>query len=189
MTIAFRPLEQRDLAMLAGWLAQPHVARWWHHETTPEALERDFGRSVRGEEPGEDLVVHVDGVPVGLLQRSFLRDYPEYRDELVGAGVDVPDGAVTLDYLIGDPGRTGRGLGARIIAAAARDTWVQQRGASAIVVPVSAANVASWRALEKAGFTRVGTADLEPDNPADTREHVVYRFDRPAAREVAREPR
>jgi len=123
MTIAFRPLEQRDLAMLAGWLAQPHVARWWHHETTPEAVERDFGRSVRGDEPGEDLVVLVDDAPVGLLQRSFLRDYPEYRDELVGAGVEVPDGAVTLDYLIGDPGRTGHGLGARVIAAATRDTW------------------------------------------------------------------
>jgi len=47
-------------------------------------------------------------------------------------------------------------------------------------VPVSTANVASWRALEKAGFARVGTADLEPDNPVDSREHVVYRLDRPA---------
>ena len=179
MTIAFRPLEQRDLAMLAGWLAQPHVARWWHHETTPEAVERDFGRSVRGDEPGEDLVVLVDDAPVGLLQRSFLRDYPEYRDELVGAGVDVPDGAVTLDYLIGLPGRTGHGLGARVIAAATRDTWSRHPGATTVVVPVSTANVASWRALEKAGFARVGTADLEPDNPVDSREHVVYRLDRP----------
>src|SRR5690606_15617464 len=112
--IAFRRLAREDLPTLGAWLAQPHVARWWHHETTPDALERDFGASVRGEEPGEDLVVLVDGVAVGLVQRSFLRDYPPYRDELVAAGVDVPDGAVTLDYPLGDTPATGHWPGTRV---------------------------------------------------------------------------
>ena len=43
------------------------------------------------------------------------------------------------------------------------------------LVPVHADNRASWRALERAGFTRVAEGDLEPDNPQDTRDHVVYR--------------
>jgi aminoglycoside 6'-N-acetyltransferase len=66
-----------------------------------------------------------------------------------------------------------------MIAQIAADTWRDLSAAKLILVPVHARNVASWRALEKAGFRRVGVADLEPDNPAETREHVVYRLDRP----------
>jgi aminoglycoside 6'-N-acetyltransferase len=179
--IAFRRLAHDDLPMLAAWLAGPHVARWWHHETTPAAVERDFGPSVRGEEPGEDLVVLLDGTPVGLVQRSFLRDYPRYRDELVAAGVEVPDGAVTLDYLLGDPTRTGHGLGTRVVAEAVRRAWAELPGATTIVVPVPVGNTASRRVLEKAGLHRVADADLEPDNPADPPPHAVYRAERPAS--------
>ena len=63
--------------MLAEWLREPQVARWWNHETTLEAVERDFGASARGEEPGEDLLVLLDGLPTGLLQRSAICDYPQ----------------------------------------------------------------------------------------------------------------
>lgn len=42
-----------------------------------DAVERDFGAGVRGEEPGGDLVVSQDGHPIGLLQRSVIGDYPE----------------------------------------------------------------------------------------------------------------
>ena len=74
--VTFRPLTLADLPMLTVWLKEPLVARWWSHETSAEAVERDFGPSVRGEEPGEDLVVCLDGQPIGLLQRSLIADYP-----------------------------------------------------------------------------------------------------------------
>jgi len=54
------------------------VARWWHHETSAEAVERDVGPIVRREEPNEDLLAFLDGEPLGLVQRSFLHGYPEY---------------------------------------------------------------------------------------------------------------
>ena len=44
----FRPLERTDFDLLAAWLAEPLVARWWNHETSPEALERDFGPTIDG---------------------------------------------------------------------------------------------------------------------------------------------
>jgi aminoglycoside 6'-N-acetyltransferase len=44
---------------------------------------------------------------------------------------------------------------------------------------VSAANRASWRALERAGFRRFAEGDLQPDNPLDSLEHYVYRLHRP----------
>ena len=176
--LSWRPLTAGDLPMLAGWLAEPAVARWWHHDSTPTGVERDFGPSVRGEEPGEDLVVLLGERPVGLLQRSVIADYPEDLEEF-GALVDVPDGAVELDYLIGDPDLRGRGLGSRLIAAAVEDTWRTGPDVPAVMVAVVAANIASWRAVERAGLTRIAEGPMEPDNPVDDPLHYVYRVDRP----------
>lgn len=94
----------------------------WNHDTGLEAVARDFAASVRGEEPGEDLVVSLDGRPFGLQERSVIADYPEDPAEFA-AVVDVPDGAVERDHLIGAPSMRGRGFGVRMIAAAVQDTW------------------------------------------------------------------
>ena len=50
-------------------------------------------------------------------------------------------------------------------------------GDAPVVVPVHAGNAASAGVLRAAGFSVVTEADLEPDNPADDRRHVVYRLD------------
>ena len=39
-------------------------------------------------------------------------------------------------------------------------------------------NVASWRALEKAGFTRAWSGVLDSDDPSDDGPAFVYRIDR-----------
>jgi aminoglycoside 6'-N-acetyltransferase len=174
----WRPLVRDDLPLLGRWLSEPGVARWWNHETSPEAVERDFGPSVRGEEPGEDLVLLLAGRPVGLLQRSRIRDYAEDAAALT-AVVEVPEDAYCLDYLLGEPALRGRGLGSRFIAHAVERTWQDHPDAGCILVPVVAANRASWRALEKAGLRRVASGELPPDNPVDDPLHHVYRVDRP----------
>ena len=176
--ICWRPVETTDFPLLATWLARPHVQRWWNHDTSPDAVERDFGPAARGEEPSEDLLALLDDRPFGLVQRCRLADYPDYLREL-RAVVDVPDTAMTLDYLIGEPKDTGRSLGTRMLASIVQHTWRDHPDVSAIVVPVVCGNHASWRALEKAGATRVATGDLTLDNPADDPAHHVYRFDRP----------
>jgi aminoglycoside 6'-N-acetyltransferase len=178
--ITWRRVTTTDFPLLGRWLAQPHVKRWWNHETSPEAVERDFITSARGEEPNEDFLALLDDEPVGLVQRSKLADYPEYLTEY-SAIVPVPDGTATLDYFIGDPARIGQGLGPRVIAAMVERTWTDYPDTPAIIVAVVAANRASWRALEKAGAIRIGTGDMEPDNPIDAPTHHVYRFDRPTA--------
>jgi aminoglycoside 6'-N-acetyltransferase len=177
-TLTWRPLAADDLPSLADWLREPEVARWWNHEHTAEAVERDFGASVRGEEPGEDLVVSLDGHPIGLLQRSVISDYPEDLAEFE-AVVEVPDGAIELDYLIADAALRGRGLGSRMITAAVQATWSDYTATPAVLVAVVAANTASWRALEKAGLSRIAEGAMSPDNPVDDPLHYIYRVDRP----------
>ncbi|MFD5318869.1 GNAT family N-acetyltransferase [Streptomyces sp. NPDC127098] len=179
MTFAFRRLTEPDFPLLAGWLARPHVARWWHHETSAEAVARDFGPAARGEEPSDDLLALFDRRPAGLVQRCAFADYPEYRAELA-AVVPVPAGAVTVDYLIGEPGLLGRGLGAAMVRAVLELTWAELPAVGCVLVPVVAANRASWRTLERAGLRRVGAGELTPDNPVDDPLHYVYRLDRPS---------
>jgi aminoglycoside 6'-N-acetyltransferase len=174
----FRRVTRADFGLLARWLAERHVARWWNHEFTAEAIERDFGDSVDGLEPNEDFVALHEGRAVGLVQCSRYADYPAYVDELSPI-LDVPHGAVSIDYLLGDPADTGRGLGSAMIAAFVARVWRTDPDATCIVVPVNAANAASWRALLRAGFRLVARGDLEPDNPIDDRAHEILRIDRP----------
>jgi aminoglycoside 6'-N-acetyltransferase len=175
--ITFRAVTPADFPLLGAWLAQPYIARWWNHETSPEAVERDFGPTARGEEPAEDLLALLDARPFGLVQRQRLADYPEDLASFV-ALLPVPPNAMSIDYLIGDPAMVGVGMGARMIRAVVADTWTAHPAAECILVAVNAANTASWRALESAGLVRVGEVDMPPDNPVDNPLHVVHRIDR-----------
>lgn len=176
--VEFRRVGRADFPLLARWLATEPVRRWWCHEWSAEAVERDFGPSVDGLEPNEDWLAEAGGLPFGLVQRSRVADYADNLAHFSSL-VDVPSGAVTLDYLLGDPDRLGQGLGTAMVAAMVQKTWRDLPDAPAVLVAVVAANTASWRALEKVGFARVASGDLPPDNPLDNPLHHVYRLDRP----------
>jgi len=172
--VELRPISRDDFPLLGEWLREPLIAEWWHDDPAPGALERRYGPSVDGADPARVLIASEQGEPVGLIQWYRLDDEPEYRAELE-AVVPVPAGAVSLDYLIGSADRRGRGLGRAMIVAALRE--VRAAGAPAVLVPVHAGNVASRRVLQRCGFRPVATADLEPDNPAHDRGHVLFRLD------------
>ncbi|MEJ2869212.1 GNAT family N-acetyltransferase [Actinomycetospora sp. OC33-EN08] len=178
MEVTFRHVTADDFALIGRWLAEPHVERWWAHEWSPEAIERDFGPTLRGEEPAEDLIASAYGRPIGLCQRSFWYAYPDEVEEFAPY-LDVPRDAMTIDYLLGEPADVGQGLGTALIRDLATDTFAAHPGCGVLLVPVNAGNPASWRALEKAGFRFVAHARAEPDNPIDPPDHRVYRFDRP----------
>lgn len=176
--IAFRPLRRDDFGLLARWLAEPAVARWWNHEFTAEAIERDFGPSVDGRDPAEMFLALTQERPFGFIQRYRIDNEPRYSEELSRV-CTVPAEALSIDYFVGEPDMRGRGLGAGLIAAMVARTWADHPDAGTIIVPVAAGNAASWRALERAGFTRIGEGELEPDNPIDPPDHVIYAIRRP----------
>lgn len=175
---SFRPIVRSDFAMLSGWLTQPHVARWWADDASPEGVEADYGPGIDGAEPCEVFIAHRDGSAIGLAQRLRLEAYPPYLRE-VEAIVPVPRGTWSIDYLVGEPDHTQRGWGSEMVDAFTRRLWHDDAAAPAIIVPVHAENRSSWRCLERAGYSRIATGLLEPDNPADHRGHYLYRIDRP----------
>jgi aminoglycoside 6'-N-acetyltransferase len=129
----FRRVRRSDFPLLQRWLAEAHVSKWWNHEFSPEAIERDFGPGVDGAEPGEDYLVFMGGVAIGLIQFSRFEDYPDYVEEVEGV-LPVPAGAVSIDYLIGDASLIGRGLGRAMLMAFVERIWVEQPTATCILV-------------------------------------------------------
>lgn len=179
LPVRLRPLTRDDFGLLSSWLAQPVVARWWAHDPSPTAVEADFGDAVDGREPGWTWIGEVEGRPFGLIQDYAIDSYPEYVEEFIEAGIELPAGAWSIDYLIGDQGMVGRGYGTALIAADVASIWQREPGASCLIVPVHADNAASVGALRSAGFRLLGAADMAPDNPVDDRRHLVSRLDRP----------
>jgi aminoglycoside 6'-N-acetyltransferase len=178
VVITFEPLTRERFALLGRWLAEPHVRRWWAHDPSPAAVEADFGPTVDGREPAEDHVVLVDGRPVGLVQFCRLADQPDYVEELA-AVLPVESGAASIDYLIGEPSMVGRGVGTAVIAAFVERTWDREPAVTHLVVPVNAGNVASWRAVEKAGFRRGARGGMETHAPRADRMHQIPRLEPP----------
>src|SRR5437764_6900402 len=174
--VVLRPMTRDDLPALAEWLREPLVETWWHDDPAPEALEQQYGRDLDGVGRTRLRIALLGGEPVGFVQWYSFADEPDYAAELASA-VTVRPGAFSLDYLIGAAERRRRGVGAAMVQAACAEAWAD--GATELVVPVHGENVGSQRLLERLGFDLVGPADLEPDNPALSRRHLVYRLRRP----------
>jgi aminoglycoside 6'-N-acetyltransferase len=166
--IAFRPLRRDDFERLSAWQASPHVARWWQEPADLASITAEYGPVVDGTDPTEVFVIELGGRPVGIIQRYLLADYPAW-----GAALDLRD-AVGIDYYLGDPDLTGRGVGSRAIDQFAQATLVRHGEATQVVAAPQQDNIASWRALEKAGFERIWSGQLDSDHPSDAGPAFVY---------------
>ena len=138
----------RHEPLLATWLRRPHVSRWWGD---PETVLRDVRN--RPEQGGHALIV-ADGSPVG-----YLRWQRASRADLDEAGLtEIPDGAVDIDILIGEPAQVGRGIGPAalrlLLGRLAAEADVPLAG-----MVTSVENHAAIRAYEKAGFHRLRQFD------------------------------
>ncbi|HVM63239.1 MAG TPA: GNAT family N-acetyltransferase [Acidimicrobiales bacterium] len=171
--VSFRPLRRDDFPLLGAWLADPAVHRWWMERSDPEGVEATYGPAVDGNAPTDVFMIVLGGRDIGMIQRYRLRDHPEWE-----RAIGIED-AAGIDYLLGAAVDRGRGTGSAAIAAFAGDTFAAYPEVAVVVAAPQQANVASWRALEKAGFTRVWEGMLDSDAPADAGPAYVYARRRP----------
>jgi aminoglycoside 6'-N-acetyltransferase len=172
----FVALRWSDLPNLAGWLARPHVARWWREPADVASVEQNYGPLAEGLDPTEGFVVHFNGRPIGYVQRYLIDENPEWRETIRGALGHA--GGIGIDYLIGETDFTGRGVGRRLIARFVDVSWERYRSADQIAVALQQDNVASWKALETCGFRRVWEGDLVSSDPSDRGPSFIYIADR-----------
>lgn len=165
-------MQRDDLPLLLHWLRQPHVSEWWRGEPADlTSVAAKYGPCIDGDDPTELFVIAESGRAIGMIQRYLIADEPEWArafDDIV----DVSD-AAGIDYLIGESDAVGRGLGTAAIAAFVAMVF-EWRCVQSIVVTVQQANRASWRVLERAGFTRVWAGELDSPDPSDEGPEYVY---------------
>ena len=176
VAIVFTPLGDGHLATLAEWLRSPHVSRWWPDPCElPQVTER-YHPIVEGTDTAHGFVIELDDIPIGYIQSYRLADEPQWSATLAVA-IELRD-AAGIDYLIGAAEMTGRGYGTRAIREFVASLWQRYEDVSTVVVPVQQANVASWRALERAGFRRAWEGLLDTDEPGDQGPAYIYVFER-----------
>jgi aminoglycoside 6'-N-acetyltransferase len=137
---SFRPLAEAELPLVAGWLAEPHVARWWGE--SDGAL--DEIRQAMAEPATSPYLILIDGEPVGYIQSYDIHaegDHP-YADQ--------PAGTIGIDISIGVPELVGRGHGPRIIDAFVAGVFAN--GAPRVVIDPDPDNAQAIRAYAKVGF-------------------------------------
>ena len=144
------------------------MAPWWPDDHTVAAVEASYGPTVEGDDPTEAFIVELDGRAVGFVQRYLLDDYPAW-----GAALAV-EHAAGIDYLIGVEELTGAGLGPVIVDAFTTLTFDSYGGIDRVAVAVQQANRRSWRALEKAGYSRMLAGVLDSDDPSDAGPSYLY---------------
>ena len=178
--IAFRPCTRNDLPMVAAWQAEPHVARWWQRDPDLTAVEARYQPCLDGSHPTELFILEAAGTPAWFFQHYLIADYPQWAVALHGAGQPDVDSAAGIDYLIGEAALTGRGLGTFAIATFTRLVFARYQAIMLVAVAVSQDNTASWRALEKAGYSRCWAGELASDDPSDEGPMYLYRRERHA---------
>ncbi|UNO43758.1 GNAT family N-acetyltransferase [Streptomyces sp. MST-110588] len=162
-------MARADFPALGGWLAAEHVRAWWRGVLpAPSGIDREFGPQADGTDPTRSFVLLLAGEPAGLFQCYRHADYPAW-DSAVG----VP-GAAGLDYLIGEPGHCGQGIGTAAISAFTSVVFGLFPEVITLASVPQKENRASCRALEKAGFTLLGERDVVSDDPSDSGISSIY---------------
>ncbi len=151
--LRLRPMrdEPEEYARLAEWRNRPHVREWWdpdHPPLSTEQAEREYAPSVRGQAPERSLVIEVAGRPVGFVQ---IYPWAPYAAELAECGLDLPEGAWSLDILIGEAEWLGRGVGSRTVRLLC-DHVLGSLGATCVAFGVDRDNARARRAYLRAGM-------------------------------------
>jgi aminoglycoside 6'-N-acetyltransferase len=139
----------RDLVLLDRWLAEAEVATWFvdaAHQRA-EAIAR----------PSEQqCLLCVDGRPVGYAR--WQRVDPT---ALAALGLrDIPEGAVDLDVLLGEPSARGQGWGSRFVQLLCQ-RLLEDPTVSMIGMVTSVRHARARRAWEKAGLALEQTFEDE----------------------------
>lgn len=136
----FRDLTREDFPLLARWLAEPHIARWWG------AVDEELA-SIEGHMTSVEvrpMIAELDGRPIAYVQYydpHLEQDHP-YQDQ--------PKGTLGIDISIGPPDLLGVGHGSAIVRQLVDALFAA--GAPRIVIDPDPDNVRAIRAYEKAGF-------------------------------------
>lgn len=179
LDVAFRRLGDEDLPLLHNWLNEPGVVRFWEGDDVSwpgvvaqygsaaarsklandyPAFSFDEEEMAFDEHHVEGYLAFVEGEPVGWIQCYAVEDYDDEDEVIAWLSLGFDHTGAGIDYLVGDPLARGRGVGSAMIRAFIEDVVFRQHSQwSQVGASPVRENVASCRALQKAGLGLVGS--------------------------------
>ena len=139
--VTLRPFRPAHLDVLARWLAEPHVARWY-----PEP-EANLSWAANPPPGGAQVIIAAGDADVGYLRWQHVD-----RATLDALGLyEIPANSVDADILLGNTANVRKGIG--VAALQALTAEIRRDPTVALIgLTTSVANVHAHRAFEKAGF-------------------------------------
>ena len=153
-TYRFREMTAADLPLIADWLVQPHLVRWWGEPAEQMALITDD----LADPLMDQRIVELGGAPVGYVQH-----YPFHA---WGAPhlAHFPPGTLALDTFVGPEKLLGQGHGTAFLRQ--RATHLLANGAPCVVIDPDPGNERAVRAYRRAGFVGTMVATDHEGDPA-----------------------
>jgi RimJ/RimL family protein N-acetyltransferase len=140
-----RPATSADAGLIAWWMAQPHICRWWQQDWSVERWAQTLDAQAAGEHTIPCLIAldqqHLGYVELYRVRHDRLAEYYAWDEHDWGVHV-----------AIGDTSRTGRGIGRRLLRALADAVLRADPYCDRVVAEPDARNTPSVRAFEAAGF-------------------------------------
>ena len=139
--VTLQPFTKAHLKLLAAWLKQPHVARWF---PTPE---EDLAWAMNLPAGGSQAIIASGAAEVGYLRWQRVD-----RDTLDSFGLqEIPANSVDADILLGERGSVGNGVGPLPLIALAHK--IREEGEVPVIgLTTELENTRAHRAFERAGF-------------------------------------
>ncbi|MFB4193400.1 GNAT family N-acetyltransferase [Streptomyces carpaticus] len=154
------PVEpRRDLTLLAGWMNDPVVDRWWSLAGPHERTAAHIGAQLAGDGRSVPCLGLLDGRPM-----SYWEVYRADLDPLARHYPAAPHD-IGVHLLIGTARDRGRGLGAELLRAVSSLVLRHHPRCTRIVAEPDVRNAASVAAFRAAGFRKTAEAEL-PDKRA-----------------------
>jgi len=139
--VTLRPFRPAHLDVLARWLAEPHVARWY-----PEP-EANLSWAANPPPGGAQAIIAAGDADVGYLRWQHVD-----RATLDALGLyEIPANSVDADILLGNTANVRKGIGVAALQALTAEIC-RDPTVALIGLTTSVANVHAHRAFEKAGF-------------------------------------
>lgn len=139
--VELKLFERSHLTSLAQWLSSPAVARWY---PDPDDI---LSWASQRPEGGSHAVIAESALELGYVRWQRVN-----RDTLDSLGLlEIPDGSVDIDILIGEESCRGRGIGTAVLHRLL-DRLRLEGGVPLVGLSPEPENAMAIRSYEKAGF-------------------------------------
>lgn len=147
--LVVRPLTFEDHLLLAKWLSDPIVLKYYEGRDNPFSEERVLEKFYGENDETQRCIIEYEEVPIGYIQYYQLEDEDKkeygYFDTVIMYG---------MDQFIGEPDYWNRGIGQLLVRSMVQ-FLVEAKQAEKIVMDPQTWNERAIHCYEKCGFKKV----------------------------------